>query len=120
MPGHRGITMTRFMKDGGIPLEAQYMYHHALFLLAQGKKEEALNDFRRAIAIAPRFCEALNATGTCLFELEQYDEAVRKFDKLIEIDPHHSEALSKREMILKKMNFSGNPPADPVKRHRMS
>jgi hypothetical protein len=26
MPGHRGMKMTRFMKDGGIPLEAQYIY----------------------------------------------------------------------------------------------
>jgi hypothetical protein len=42
---------------------------------------------------------------------------VRKFDKLIEIDPHHREALSRREMILKKISFPGNPPADPGKRH---
>ena len=48
------------------------------------------------------------------------DEAVRKFDKLIEIDPNHTEARIKRETILKKISFSGKAPADPVKRHRIS
>ena len=93
------------------------MYHHALSLSMQGKKEEALIDFQRAIVIAPRFCEALNAMGNCLDELERYDEAVRKFDKLIEIDPNHTEAWLKREMILKKISFSDKPPADPIKKH---
>lgn len=93
------------------------MYHHALYLSMQGKKEEALNDFQRAIVIAPRFCEAFNAMGNCLDELERYDEAVRKFDKVIEIDPNHTEARLKREIILKKISFSDKPPADPVKRH---
>jgi tetratricopeptide (TPR) repeat protein len=111
------MDITRFIKNGGIPLEAQYMYHHALSLSMQGKKEEALIDFQRAIVIAPRFCEALNAMGNCLDELERYDEAVRKFDKLIEIDPNHTEAWLKREMILKKISFSDKPPADPIKKH---
>lgn len=48
-----GCFMTRFIKDSGIPLEAQYMYHQALNLSIQGKKEEALNDFQRAVVIAP-------------------------------------------------------------------
>ena len=95
--------MTRFMKNGGIPLEAQYMYHHALYLSMLGRKEEALNDFRRALVIALGFCDALNAMGNCLDELERYDEALRKFDKLIEIEPHYTDARLKREMILKKI-----------------
>jgi tetratricopeptide (TPR) repeat protein len=98
--------MTRIIKKGKIPLEAQYMYHQALCLLLQGKKEEALNDFRRAVVIAPMFCEAWNAMGNCLDELGQYDEAVRKFNMVIEINPHHAEARLKREMIRKKIGFS--------------
>jgi len=101
--------MTRFVKDGGIPLEAQYMYHQALNLSIQGKKEEALKDFRRAVVIAPMFSEAWNAMGNCLDELGRYDEAVRKFTMVIEIDPHHEDARLKREMIRKKIGFSGTP-----------
>ena len=99
--------MTRFIKDVGIPLEAQYMYHQALYLSIQGKKEEALKDFRRAVVIAPMFSEAWNAMGNCLDELGRYDEAVRKFDKVIEIDPHHAEARLKREIIRNKTSFLG-------------
>jgi len=109
------MNMTQIIKNGGIPLEAQYMYHHALYLSMLGRKEEALNDFQRAIIIAPRFCEALNAMGNCLDELERYDEAVRKFDKVIEIDPNHTEARIKRETILKKISFLGKASANPVK-----
>jgi lipoprotein NlpI len=101
--------MIRFMKYGGIPLEAQYMYHQALYFSIQGKKEDALKDFRRAIVIAPMFCEAWNAMGNCLEELGRYDEAVRKFNMVIEIDPHHAEARLKREMIWKKIGFSVKP-----------
>ena len=82
------------------------MYHQALYLSKQGKKEEALNDFRQALVIAPRFCEALNAMGNYLDDLERYAEAVRKFDKLIEIDPHNTEALFKRDTLRKKISFS--------------
>jgi len=85
------------------------MYHQALYLSMQGKKEDALNDFRQAVVIAPRFCEALNAMGSCLDDLGRYDEAVRKFDKVIEIDSHNAEARLKREMILNKISFSGKP-----------
>ena len=111
--------MTRINKNGGIPLEAQYMYHRALYHSIQGEKEAALDDFRRAVAIAPRFSEALNAMGTCLDELERYNEAVMKFDKVIEIDPHHEEARLKRDRLLKKIRFSDTAAADPEKKHRI-
>jgi tetratricopeptide (TPR) repeat protein len=101
-----GMIMMQVINGNGIPLEAQYLYRKALSLSMEGNKEEALNDFRRAVFIAPRFCKALNAMGNCLDELERYDEAVRKFDKVIEIDPHHAEARLKREMIRNKTSFS--------------
>lgn len=101
--------MMRFITDGGIPLEAQYMYRQALSLSLQGKKEGALNYFRRAVLIAPRFCKALNEMGNCLNELGRYDEAARKYEKVIEIDPHHAEARFKREMMRNKISFSGMP-----------
>jgi len=100
------MIMMQGMNGNGIPLEAQHFYRQALSLSIEGKKEEALNDFRRAVTIAPRFCKALNAMGNCLDELGRYDEAARKFDRVVELDPHHAEARFKREMIRNKTRFS--------------
>jgi lipoprotein NlpI len=96
----------QYINDGSIPLEAQYLYRQALSLSTGGQKEKALNYLRQAVLIAPRFCKAFNAMGNCLEELGRFDEAMWKFNMVIEIDPHHEEARHKREMIRKKIGFS--------------
>jgi len=95
--------MMRVNTDNGISPDAQYLYHMGLLLLSQGKKEEALDYFRKAVLIAPRFCKALDAMGTCLDELGRYDDALREFDRVIKIDPHHAEARLKRQIIRTKI-----------------
>jgi superkiller protein 3 len=97
------MGMMKFNTDNGISTDAQYLYRMGLLLSSQGKKEEALNYFRRAVTIAPRFCKALDAMGTCLDELGRYNEALREFDRVIKIDPHHAEARLKRQLIRNKM-----------------
>jgi len=97
-------------KVNGIPLEAQYLYRHALDTLEEGKKEVALKYLRMAVSIAPRFCNAYNAMGNCLDEMGQYDEAIRKYEKVLEIDPDHAEARFKRAMIQKKIGTARQEP----------
>lgn len=98
--------MTALNKNG-IPLEAQYLYRHALDLSTEGKKESALKYLSMAVCIAPRFCNAYNAMGNCLDELGRSGEAVKKYDKVLEINPFHAKAKLKRALVMKKIGRAG-------------
>jgi tetratricopeptide (TPR) repeat protein len=103
------------MKPGKMnqpPLEAQYLYRQGLFLSSEGKKEPALRSLKMAVTIAPRYCDAYNAMGNCLDELGRYEEAIRKYEKVLEIDPGHAEARFKRD-ILRTRVLQGNDQAHP-------
>ncbi|PKL69522.1 MAG: hypothetical protein CVV30_08180 [Methanomicrobiales archaeon HGW-Methanomicrobiales-1] len=89
-----------------IPLEAQYLYRQALDLSMEGKKEDALMCLKKVVFIAHRFSNAYNAMGNCLDELGRYEEAVRKYDKVIDIDPHHTEVRFKRALVIEKIQRS--------------
>ena len=98
--------MTALNKNG-IPLEAQYLYRQALDLSTEGKKETALKYLSMAVCIAPRFSNAYNAMGNCLDELGRFGEAIKKYDKVLEINPFHSEAKLKRALVMKKIGRAG-------------
>jgi len=101
------------LNKNGIPLEAQYLYRHALDLSTEGKKESALKYLSMAVCIAPRFCNAYNAMGNCLDELGRFWAAVEKYEKVLEINPFHAEARLKRALVMKKIEWTGGPKWDP-------
>jgi tetratricopeptide (TPR) repeat protein len=90
----------------GIPLEAQYLYRQALDRSMEGKKEDALRYLKMVVFLAPRFSNAYNAMGNCLDELGQYEDAIRKYDKVLNIDPLHAEARFKRTLVIEKIRQS--------------
>ena len=90
----------------GIPLEAQYLYRQALDRSMEGKKEDALRYLKKVVLIAPHFGNAYNAMGNCLDELGQYEDAIRKYDKVLTIDPLHAEARFKRTLVMEKLRQS--------------
>lgn len=87
----------------GIPREAQYLYQQGLDYSLEGKIEDALGSLSAAIRIAPRFCSAYNALGNCHDRLGQYGEAIRSYEKVIELDPSHAGARFKRDLVLLKV-----------------
>jgi len=100
------------LSENGIPLEAQYLYRHALDLSTEGKKESALKYLSMAVCIAPRFCNAYNAMGNCLDELGRFGAAVKKYEQVLEINPFHAEARLKRALVLKKTELAGELRGD--------
>jgi tetratricopeptide (TPR) repeat protein len=83
-----------------IPIEAQYLYRKARELSRQGQLAAALNYYKQAVVIAPRYSQAYYEMGNCLARLGQYTEAVEKYERAIHIDPASQEPREKMDQIL--------------------
>lgn len=92
---------TKLIQQGNIPgalkvLEAAVnfdtdwedaYYYYARALQKSGKKEKAVQMYKKAIGIWPEYSEALNNLGNLLVDLKKYDEAIPYFQKAIESYP---------------------------------
>jgi tetratricopeptide (TPR) repeat protein len=70
----------------------------------EGKTDDALRSLKKVVFIAPRCSNAYNSMGNCLDELGRYEDAIRKYNKVLEIDPHHTEARFKRTLVIEKIS----------------
>ena len=61
-------------------------------LQQQGRTDEAMAEFRRAIALDPQFGAAHNNLGTALQTLGKTDEAMAEFRRAIALDPQFGAA----------------------------
>jgi tetratricopeptide (TPR) repeat protein len=83
-----------------IPIEAQYLYRKAMELSLQGQTGMALNYFKQAVVIAPRYSQAYYQMGNCLARLGLYAEAIEKYQRAIQIDPASPEPREKMNNLL--------------------
>ena len=88
-----------------IPIEAQYLYRKARELAEQGQTGMALNYFKQAIVIAPRYSQAYYQMGNCLALLGRYQDAIEKYRRAIRIDPMAPEP---RERMDRLVSLQGN------------
>ena len=85
-------------------LKREPKFEPALFMRAQiewetQKVDAAMQDWKQCCSIAPQDPNAFLAYGTCLEFRKRYDEAVKAYGKVIEIDPACSNALQCRSGI---------------------
>ena len=64
----------------------------------QGKPDEAVDCFRRAVELKPNYAEAYNNLGIALKDLGKPDEAVIFFRRAIELQPDYAEAHLNRSL----------------------
>ena len=83
-----------------IPIEAQYLYRKAMELSLEGQNGPALNYFKQAVVIAPRYSQAYYEMGNCLAKLGLYTEAIEKYQRAIHIDPASPEIREKLDRLL--------------------
>lgn len=62
-------------------------FYRALDLFAEGKPEQAINEYRAAVEADPHFTDALHGLARALQDLERYDEAIEVAHRLAELDP---------------------------------
>jgi len=71
-----------------------------LALMCNGKAEEAVFYFKKALQIRPDFLKTLDNLGVALFQLGKLEEALSYYSKALEIDPEHAQIHKHTAMIL--------------------
>nr|MCS5659639.1 tetratricopeptide repeat protein [Dehalococcoidia bacterium] len=72
-------------------------------LSGQGKLQEAVQVFDKAIQLKPDYVEAFNNRGNTLKNLGQLDEALKNYDRAIQLKPDYVEAYNNCGIALKKL-----------------
>jgi Tfp pilus assembly protein PilF len=73
--------------DAGVPAEAKKEYEKGSKLSIEGKRQEAIARFQRALEIHPKYIKARNDLGVQYIMLKQWAEAIEQFEAAIEINP---------------------------------
>ncbi|KAJ1975368.1 Small glutamine-rich tetratricopeptide repeat-containing protein 2 [Dimargaris xerosporica] len=87
----------------------------------QGDYSRSVDDANEAIAVDPTYSKAYSRLGHGYFGLEQYDLAVKAYDKGLELDPNNLNMKSAREVAQQRLDESSNvassaPSASPSTR----
>ena len=72
-------------------------------VIAQGKVDEAIRHYKKALFVEPRFAEAWVNLGNAYVMKAEYNNAIAAFDKAITIDPKYGEALFGKANALKNI-----------------
>jgi protein O-GlcNAc transferase len=65
-----------------------------------GRLQEALASYDQALAINPRYAEALYNRGNALQELKRNDDALASYDRALAIKPDYAEAFNNKGNLL--------------------
>ena len=66
---------------------AEHHYYAALDLVLEGHHEQAVEQYRLAVAADPKFTDALHGLSRALQDLNRFDEAIEVAQQISDIDP---------------------------------
>jgi PAS domain S-box-containing protein len=105
-PAHESPATTQGRMFNKLFGKAKSSHKEGLFLsFREGKYQEAIPSFTRAIEMDPAFAYAWHDRGVCLRELGKDEEALKDFTKAAELLPNDEELLYSRADLLKKMGI---------------
>jgi predicted O-linked N-acetylglucosamine transferase (SPINDLY family) len=78
--------------------------HHGLALQEMGRREEALAEFDRALALNPGNALALLFRGNLLTDAGLFAQALESYDRLLQVAPGYDEAWFRRGLALWHMD----------------
>ena len=79
---------------------ADYLASLGATLSRQGRHEEALKAFDKAVQLEPDDAALWKAMGDALLELKQYDHALLSFQHVLKLDPRNQDAAYKSGVLL--------------------
>lgn len=88
-----------------------YVAHNNLgiALVLQGRREEAIHNFERALEIKPDDSEAHNNSGVALASQGKMEEAIHQFERALELKADNSEARTNLGRALAARGASDKP-----------
>ena len=81
---------------------AEDHYYAALDLFAEGRHDEAVAEYQQAIAIDPKFTDALHGLSRAYQDLQRYEEAIEISKRLAELDPNDILAHTSLSILYQK------------------
>jgi len=75
------------------------------YRLEDGQFEEAEKEFKKALAKSPDHVHGLLGLAITYTQMERYEEAIQKLDKVIELDPENAIAWANRGILFDKSGF---------------
>lgn len=69
----------------------------------QGKCDEAIQHYDKAIEINPQYAAAWSNKGAIIGQQGKYDEALQLFDNAIELNPRHAKAWVGKALVLQSL-----------------
>ncbi len=103
------------MSDVEARQKAENLYSTALDLMADGKLEEAVRAYREALAIDPKFTDALHGLARALQDLQRYDEAIGIAKQIAELDPDDVLAHTSLSVLYQKKGMIAEAEAEGAK-----
>jgi tetratricopeptide (TPR) repeat protein len=86
------------------PNDPTALYNMCILLAREGRMQEAINDYRKALEIKPNYAEARYNLGNALLKVGKMQEALDEYQRAVEIDPDLLEAQSNLGIILLTMH----------------
>jgi len=74
--------------------------HKGVDFYGQGRYNETIQAFDRAIEINPQYADAWSRKGIVLSRLGRYDEAIQAFNKSLEINPQSAKDWTEKGLAL--------------------
>ncbi len=73
----------------------------------QGRFEEAIEDYTKAVALNPRHCRAFYNRAFSYDRLQQFEAAIADYSRALEIEPTNATAFHNRASLLERSGRSG-------------
>lgn len=81
-------------------------------LAEEGRYEEAIEEYTKAIEIDPDYAAAYNNRGYAYDELGEYQQAIDDYTKAIEIDPDCADTYNNRGYTYRELGYGAEALAD--------
>jgi tetratricopeptide (TPR) repeat protein len=87
-------------------------YYAALDLVLEGHHEQAVEEYRQAVAADPKFTDALHGLSRALQDLNRFDEAIEVSRQITEIDPDDILAHTSLSILYQKKGMVSEAEAE--------